>query len=348
MSRAKGLISEPAEQEKRHCASLSGRRSLATDSLLPAQDGPRKRPWRGLSPHSVVFVSDYYAADLVGGAELSTEALLEQSPLKVIRLRAADVNARLIPKHRHKLWIFGNFSQIQPIYMTRLMAELKYMVIEYDYKFCRYRSPELHQAAEGQPCDCHRHYGRIIAAFFKHSLCTWWMSEKQRAIYEERFIELKSATGAVLSSVVSPEDLARLRSLRLRSRKRQGWAVLATGTWLKGIEKAMDYCDRHRLRMTVLQRAEHDQFLRRLARARGFVFLPRGNDTCPRVVIEAKLAGCSLVTNKYVQHRAEKWFRQTPDQIENYLQRRPAEFWRAVADAIRNSNETLRGRHLPR
>ena len=31
--------------------------------------------------------------------------------------------------------------------------------------------------------------------------------------------------------------------------------------------------------------------------AKGLVFLPKGGDTCPRLVIEAKLLGCDIVTN---------------------------------------------------
>ncbi len=72
---------------------------------------------------------------------------------------------------------------------------------------------------------------------------------------------------------------------------------------------------------------EYDQFLKRLAQARGLCALPAGYDTCPRLAIEAKLLGCELQTNEYVQHRDEEWFNKPNDEIVKYLRTRKDYFW---------------------
>jgi glycosyltransferase involved in cell wall biosynthesis len=71
--------------------------------------------------------------------------------------------------------------------------------------------------------------------------------------------------------------------------------------------------------------------LEELAKAKGFVFLPPGGDTCPRIVIEAKLLGCDLVLNDYVQHAHESWFdTQDLDEVEEYLYTARELFWNHI------------------
>ena len=65
--------------------------------------------------------------------------------------------------------------------------------------------------------------------------------------------------------------------------------------------------------------------------AKGFCVLPRGGDTCPRVVIEAKILGCELNINKHVQHAKEAWFAQgTSESILAHLKALPDRFWNDV------------------
>ena len=58
----------------------------------------------------------------------------------------------------------------------------------------------------------------------------------------------------------------------------------------------------------------------------GIIFRPLDYDTCPRIVIEAKLLGCDLILNDYVQHKDEDWF-LTQESCYKYLKNRPEEFW---------------------
>ena len=57
----------------------------------------------------VVFVSDLFTSDHVGGAEMTTDALIDSSPYKVFRLHSRDVNNETLEQGLSKFWIFGNF-----------------------------------------------------------------------------------------------------------------------------------------------------------------------------------------------------------------------------------------------
>ena len=89
---------------------------------------------------------------------------------------------------------------------------------------------------------------------------------------------------------------------------REGWIVLGSASWIKGAEQAEKWCKDNDKKYEVLWGLPYTETLEKLAKAEGFVYLPQGMDTCPRMVIEAKLLGCKLHLNDYVQHKDEIWF----------------------------------------
>jgi glycosyltransferase involved in cell wall biosynthesis len=282
----------------------------------------------------VVIVSDFFSTELVGGAELTTAALEESSPFNLIRVKSQDVTAHLLQEHHGKHWVFGNWALLDKNLLPTIIANMSYSVLEYDYKFCKYRSPEKHATAEGVQCDCHEQpIGKITAAFYFGARTLWWMSERQQSRYLERFPLLKERPGSVLSSVFSESFWTRLRELRLESKnsQRSKWLVLGSGSWIKGTDEAIQWCKDNKKEYEVLSGISPDEVLNRMSTAEGFVYLPKGGDTCPRMVIEAKLLGCKLHLNDNVEHGAEDWF-NAPDQIdtESYLYAARETFWNGV------------------
>jgi glycosyltransferase involved in cell wall biosynthesis len=295
----------------------------------------------------VIFVSDFFIEDLVGGAELTSEALIQSSPFKLFKLHSKDVTMELLQKHQRKFWIFGNFANMNLNLIPAIMANLRYSVLEYDYKFCQFRSPEKHAEAAGE-CDCHgQMHGKLISSFYASAAHMWWMSEKQMEVYNEKFPFLRDQNSTVLSSVFAPMTLTLIKGLRERAKKanveRSGWIVLGSQSWVKGFENAKSYCEDNELDYEVVWNLPYEKVLGKLATAEGFVYLPNGNDTCPRMVIEAKLLGCKLVLNDHVQHKDEDWFNpevkegEEDDeitQIEQYLYAARDWFWNGIKAAM--------------
>ena len=63
--------------------------------------------------------------------------------------------------------------------------------------------------------------------------------------------------------------------------------------------------------------------------------MPAGADTCPRMVIEAKLLGCELQMNENVLHSNEEWFNmENISDIETYLKSQTDYFWSFVNDNL--------------
>tara|TARA_R110001599_G_scaffold229246_1_gene428445 strand:+ start:121 stop:1713 length:1593 start_codon:yes stop_codon:yes gene_type:complete len=267
-----------------------------------------------------MFVENY-----VGGGELTSEAIINDSLLPIKKINSHLVNTKLLEQNRDKFWIFGNFSGLKDEYIIFAIKNLDYSVLEYDYKYCLFRSPEKHILNSGE-CLCHKERrGKLVSIFYAKSKATWFMSEKQRNVYLDKFPFLDNPQTKVLSSVFSQETLDYIEGLDCTN-KNDKWIVLDSESWVKGKKEAVQYAEENNLNYELVWGIEYKDLLRKLADSKGLVYIPPGGDTCPRLIIEAKLLDCELILNDNVQHRNETWF-ETKEGIFKYLRERTKIFW---------------------
>ena len=215
-------------------------------------------------------------------------------------------------------------------YARRL--HLSYSVIEYDYKYCSFRSPEKHAHQDNQ-CNCDKSKkGKLTSIFLNNSKITWWMSKRQMKRHQKLFPFLNNGRNRVLSSVFSDNTIENLTSLNIKN-KDDTWLILNSPSWIKGVDDATNYAKNNDLQYELVWNLQYKELLKKLATAKGVIFFPKGGDTCPRWTIEAKILGCELIINDNVQHNDEEWFfnRET---ILPYLKERADYFWSFMEDAF--------------
>jgi glycosyltransferase involved in cell wall biosynthesis/adenylate kinase family enzyme len=279
----------------------------------------------------VVFVSDLFVEDYVGGAELTSEALIESSPFQVFKLKSHQVSLEILEQGHGLHWVFGNFANMKLDLIPTIVANMSYSILEYDFKFCRYRSPQKHQFAEGEECNCDNEMqGKLVSAFYHGARSIWWMSERQQEEYWKKFPFLKENNQVVLSSVFGDAFWIKLKELREKysETERSGWIVLGSPSWVKGAEAAENRAKELGVDYEVVWGLPYSELLEKLAQAEGFIYHPQGWDTCPRMVIEAHLLGCKLDLNDNVLHKDEIWFKDC-DMLdtESYLFAARERFW---------------------
>ena len=280
----------------------------------------------------IVFVSDLFADDYPGGAELTTAALIDSShEFRISKIRSSDLTMELLSQGVGKYWIFTNFSGMNMDLIPSIIANLRYSIIEYDFKYCTYRSSEKHAAATGSECDCIASpTGKMISAFFYGSNSLFWMSEGQKNRYEKLFPFLSRKKSIILTSMFSPEFF-KFISENADIEKSESYIIVGSDSWIKGVDDSIDYCEKNNLDYEVVSGVSHRELLVKMSESKGLVFLPRGGDTCPRTVIEAKLLGCELIINDNVMHKDEPWF-STDDNREtvDWLMSGPSRFWEEI------------------
>jgi glycosyltransferase involved in cell wall biosynthesis len=294
----------------------------------------KKRNTIDFKDADIIFISDLFTDEYLGGAELSTEALFASSPYKTYKIKSNELTQELIQSGVNKTWVFFNFSLMNLNLIPVIVANLYYFITEYDYKFCRYRSIELHKKETGTECNCHNeNYGKFISSFFAGSQKIFWMSDKQKERYQERFPFLTDEKSIRLSSIFDIKDLEYIESL-FKSRKENGtngkWAIIGSNSWIKGVEQSKQSLTKFLNKdekYDILADLSYSDLLRVLSEYEGLCFQPLGGDTCPRIVIEASLLGMQLLINKNVQHISEKWWGGERYEIESYLLGGHNRFW---------------------
>lgn len=270
---------------------------------------------------NIVVVADMFADEYVGGAELSTEALIECAPkeIEIIKLKAINVNHQKIDEHIDAFWIFTNFTNMPYYLMPKIAQNLSYVIVEYDYKLCWWRSPHLHRLNMGVDCNC---AAPIVVEFFKAAKCTFFMSHRQADWY---FDKLEPIESCVLGSLFSDRTLAKMESLR-STPKSEKWAIIYAKSPIKGHTHAVQYAKDNNIPYDELKDLAYGELLRTLAGYKGLIYKPIGGDTCPRAVLEAQMMGLELDLNDNVEHKDEHCY-QSIEATTNHLSKNKHDFW---------------------
>jgi hypothetical protein len=111
--------------------------------------------------------------------------------------------------------------------------------------------------------------------------------------------------------------------------------ILDSNFWLKGTQNCIEWCKENNMQYTLVSNLSYSDILKTLRSHETLVYLPNAMDTCPRMVIEAKIVGCNLVLNDNVQHRYEPWFVGDVESMIDYLKERPNLFWKETEKLMR-------------
>ena len=303
-----------------------------------SEEETRKKLFEALLPDNVttspdfIFVSDLFAAQYAGGAELSLQTIMEASPSKHIgAVNSELLNEEIVNQYKDLKWIFGNVANLSDKMIQYVIdSGIDYSFVEFDYKFCKHRNPVLYEMVEGEPCDyAQSDKANLLTNFMNGAVSLFFMSEKQMMIHKRSLSGLDNKNMHVLSSLFNDGFFSYVDQVKekYKNKKKTKWLVMGSSSWVKGVQESKDWCEQNNLDYEVVNGLSPEQFIDKLSQAKGLCFKPSGLDTCPRLVIEAKLLGCELSLNDNVQHKDEEWFNYSTDGIVSYLSGRPKYFW---------------------
>tara|TARA_B100000902_G_C27307181_1_gene916199 strand:+ start:1107 stop:1988 length:882 start_codon:yes stop_codon:yes gene_type:complete len=269
----------------------------------------------------------------LGGTSLTLEAITEPFKDECEFITTSELTKTHLQFKHPKVWIIGNTMALnKESYeaIVEIIQQRTTIKLDFDYGFCRFRSPTAHRILGKTECDC---LVNPETATLKNLYCyirdnssiVFYMSEMQRQIHQQA-ISIKSEQSIVLSSCFTQDSFKKMKEYRSRPKSEkyaiidghQGWHSEA-----KGVKKSINYAVTKNLDYDLFKTDTHDEMLDKLSGYKGLIFLPIIEDTCPRVTIEAKLMGLEVITNENSQHTTESWWNYSLDEIENYLRERP-------------------------
>jgi len=277
---------------------------------------------------TIFFIADAFADQYIGGAELTTEAIIEGCGNKqIVKINCTSLTIDFLEKNKNSTFIVCNFDSLEDNLKIYMCKNIKYSIIEYDYKICKYRSLAKHKKITNKECDClEGMFGKIRTAFYGYAEKIWFMSEEQKDIFLSRVSVLKEEKCEVLSSVFSRGDLRFIQSIS-QNEKNNKYLILGSDSWIKNTNGCVEYARKNNLDFEIVKDLPYHELLIKMSLSKGLIFHPLAHDTCPRIVIEAKLLGLDLDLNEYVQHKNERWFTGSVENCRSYLDDRASVFW---------------------
>lgn len=279
---------------------------------------------------NIVFLSDFFFDNFQGGAEMTTEALYQycNSLCTVQKLKISELTKEDIILGTNKKWVIFNtrgfLYDFEPLRILIDSIENLY-IVDYDYRYCKYRNPTRHFLSERTFCECSNttEYGQLIDRLYDRAKAIFFMSTEQRRIFKTNFpnsVGKKNRDDLiVLSSILGHDIIDKILSIDISNKTRDSVAYLETPSWVKGTSNCKRWIeDRNRNILIPISNMSYADTLAALAKAETLCYLPAGEDTCPRLCIEARLLGCNLETNNFVQNRTELWFQSKESILEYY------------------------------
>ena len=151
------------------------------------------------------------------------------------------------------------------------------------------------------------------------------MSEKQKSIFLDKLDVLKEEVSHVLGSSFNRGNLRFMESIK-NNPKNEKYIILNSRSWIKGTKESEQYALDNNLEYEMVSDLPYHEMMIKLSTSKGLIFKPLGGDTCPRIVVEAKILGCDLKLNEHVQHKDEKWF-VNAEEISKYINSQMHNFW---------------------
>lgn len=289
----------------------------------------------------LVICADYFT-EVQGGAEKTFEVLANSlikeydlSSEDVLKINTSEIDKDFITKYKDCTWLIGNYYFLISKNIIECFNQIRYFVVEFDYKICPTRNFEIFENKFGYKYE-YCSYSRVIDEFLARAEICFFMSEKQKNRHLEFCKELSEKKCQVAGSCFDDKTLRKISSLR---KKRESGeikidnitAIYGQPTWQKGSGNSVFWCESNNKKYKTLFDMEYFKLLEEMAKCERLVFLPNGADTAPRIVIEAKLLGLEVITNSLVENAEDDWLlSDDAKSIERYLRNQPTAFAKKI------------------
>ena len=93
--------------------------------------------------NEIIFISDFFINEILGGAEKCNEALIGylEKDYIVKKIKSKNITPNFIKNNKEKLFIVANFMQLSNISKEILIKHVNYIIYEHDHKYISTNNP---------------------------------------------------------------------------------------------------------------------------------------------------------------------------------------------------------------
>ena len=254
----------------------------------------------------IVFISDFFVNEIAGGAEIYDQVLIEelrQKGTKVCKFKSGEFTE----KHFHLYqrcgfnFIVSNFVGL-PESVKKLFTLYgdRYCILEHDHKYLKTRNPSVFTDYKAPPQFV------INREFYKSAKQVFCQSVKHAEVLVNN-LNISNVTN-LGCSLWSKQQLELIRT-SIREKNNKAY-IINDGNKIKGTTTAINFCKEKGVQFSLYDKKPYKEFIQTLAHYNAFIFFPKTLESFSRIVLEARMLGCKLITNNLNGCTYEPWFKQ--------------------------------------
>jgi hypothetical protein len=254
--------------------------------------------------NKIIFISDYFIDEILGGAEKCNDALIQylSKDFSVKKIKSRFVNAPFILENKDSFFIVANFFELSEDIKKQLQQNCNYIIYEHDHKYISTNNPI---------------FFKNFLAPEKYIINKEFFSNANNVICQSKLHAETLYKNLVINNIInaggnfwSQEDLIILQK-NINSKKQIEYASMQTDNKNKGMNKAILFAKSKKFDLSLIPLTRYENFIETLAKVENFVFFPQWMESYSRVAIEARILNCKMITNRLLGAASEDYFKLT-------------------------------------
>ena len=252
-----------------------------------------------------LLISDFFLSDLPygGGAEYNDQILYQlflEKKYKITRARSKEVTVGALSKLNNDTKIIvSNFVRLNEDSKNHIINNFEYVIYEHDHKYLRRRIPSLFYNFKAPDSEI------VNYNFYKSAKAVLVQSG-----FHKKIIKLNIDIDNVVNlsgNLWTDNDFVQLKK-NLSIEKKERCSILNSQLENKGTQGAITYCEKNKILYELISDPNYYKFLEKMANNEKLIFLPTIPETLSRICVEARMMGCSVITNGMVGAKYEDWY----------------------------------------
>lgn len=247
----------------------------------------------------LTFIADFF--ETVGGAEQNDSVLIQHlmGKYRVDCILSHSCTIENIAESN--FIIIGNFVNLHPQVKDYITNNKKYVIYEHDHKYVKTRDPSRYSNFEIPESDI------INYEFYKNAKKVVCLGQKQVDIISKS-LKIENLH-SISSSLWSPEKLSFIRNLSDTKKTKEQYGIVDSSNPIKNTNKSIQFCNQKSINYELFSSSDTHEFLEKMNEYQGIVFFPGVLESMCRLVVEAKMLNCKIITNpKMLGAYYEPWF----------------------------------------
>jgi len=282
---------------------------------------------------NLLFIADFFLRDGVhGGAELVddelTTLLAVDNDVDMINSHLVDLE--MIKDKKYDAILVSNFVNLSAECIDYLASNKDYFIMEHDHKYLKSRNPASYPGFAAPPDEiANRKFYKNAAAVFCQTKMHVEMLRKN--VLLENIINLGG-------SLWSEKEFQILEKYSASEKLHENLVILSENP-IKNTKFASEYCERNNMSYELVPPAPFESFISSLSAGKSLVFFPTTCESCCRVLVEARMVGCSVLTTSLAGAISEEWFKLSGKELIDEMRLNKKRISKKVTEAMKLSKE---------